>query len=188
MFVRMDANHDEQISLEEYLDAIEQTHKIAVDMAERRKAFLLELDRPWGGADGYTSEEAFKDLSETEWKHIRTSFRFVDINGDGCIERNEAVSDIARKIRAVKGNMPEEGGEDPIVKEAEREVAKMFARMDTNHDEVITFSEYLAAMYIPGKWDPEAEKAAHKKALEAKERPQARPESADKSSSRCTIS
>lgn len=126
---------------------------------ERRKQFLAELNRPY---QEYAAEEHYGQLTEEEFKRHRMSFMMIDINGDGCIERHEAVDEVARKRRGIFGNAPEEksadGGMDHHKAAAEKEVNGMFATMDLNHDEVITFSEYLHGCYVPGQFVATTEK------------------------------
>jgi len=162
MFASMDVNNDELISLEEYIGAMSNAKLVAKQTQERKKLFQAEMN---AGYAVYAAEEGLKGLCEDEYNHHTLQFRLIDVNGDGCIERKDAVSELSRKMRAIMGNPPTAPGEkDPVDLAAEREVDAMFAKMDTNHDEVITFGEYLRVSHVPGKWDPEAQKAAAERA------------------------
>ena len=144
MFQIMDDNGDGVISFEEYLNATEKTKRVALQAQERRKHYHVELDKAY---EAYAKDEAFEGLTEEEFKRHKYAFMMIDINGDGCIERHEAVDEIARKRRSIFGNAPEvDGKEDPVVIAATLEVDAMFAKMDVNHDEVISFREYLLGM------------------------------------------
>ena len=158
MFERCDENADDVISFEEYLAATTTARKIASEAQKRRKRFLVELNRPYSE---YAAEEQYKQLMEDEFKRHRMSFMMIDINGDGCIERHEAIDEIARKRRVIFGNAPEEKAAegdavvDPHTAAAQKEVDSMFSKIDFNHDEVITFGEYLEGCYVPGQFVPE---------------------------------
>merc|ERR1719199_2389887 len=99
-------------------------------MEAKKKEYRAEMEKsykPGGYAD------ILPTITQEEVVHHRTNFQLIDINGDGCIERHEAVSEIARKMRSLKGNAPpaKDSGKDAVLEAAEREVNSMFDKMDS---------------------------------------------------------
>ncbi|XP_057654180.1 Kv channel-interacting protein 4-like isoform X4 [Diorhabda carinulata] len=70
---------------------------------------------------------------------LRWAFSLYDINGDGCITREE-MTDIVSAIYDLMGKLAEPCIEEDTVKD---KVDRIFQKMDTNGDGVVTLDEFL---------------------------------------------
>uniref|UniRef100_A0A6P7FMW5 Kv channel-interacting protein 4-like isoform X1 n=1 Tax=Diabrotica virgifera virgifera TaxID=50390 RepID=A0A6P7FMW5_DIAVI len=70
---------------------------------------------------------------------LRWAFSLYDINGDGCITREE-MTDIVTAIYDLMGKLAEPCIEEDTVKD---KVDRIFQKMDTNRDGVVTLDEFL---------------------------------------------
>ncbi|XP_025828855.1 Kv channel-interacting protein 1 isoform X2 [Agrilus planipennis] len=70
---------------------------------------------------------------------MRWIFSLYDINGDGCITREE-MTDIVSAIYDLMGKMSNPSVDDFTIKER---VEMIFTKMDKNQDGVVTFDEFL---------------------------------------------
>ncbi|XP_049820537.1 Kv channel-interacting protein 1 isoform X3 [Aethina tumida] len=70
---------------------------------------------------------------------LRWAFTLYDINGDGCITREE-MTDIVTAIYDLMGKLAEPTIEEDTVKE---KVDRIFEKMDRNRDGVVTLDEFL---------------------------------------------
>ncbi|KAK4882176.1 hypothetical protein RN001_005495 [Aquatica leii] len=70
---------------------------------------------------------------------IRWAFNLYDINGDGCITRDE-MTDIVSAVYDLMGKLAEPSIDDDTVKE---KVDMLFSKMDKNRDGVVTLDEFL---------------------------------------------
>jgi Ca2+-binding EF-hand superfamily protein len=92
-------------------------------------------------------------ITRSEWKGNDVSFSMLDMNGDGVLTADE----LAPSVPADPGPSPEavrarrekifrwmDANHDGRIAKAEwREEAAKFARLDRNHDGVVTLEEYL---------------------------------------------
>ncbi|XP_043464475.1 Kv channel-interacting protein 1-like [Leptopilina heterotoma] len=72
---------------------------------------------------------------------LRWTFSLYDINGDGCITREE-MTDIVTAVYELLGKLSDNSPNREIVRE---KVDRMFLKMDGNKDGVVTLSEFLEA-------------------------------------------
>ncbi|XP_063909390.1 Kv channel-interacting protein 1 isoform X3 [Zophobas morio] len=70
---------------------------------------------------------------------LRWAFTLYDINGDGCITREE-MTDIVSAIYDLMGKVSEPSVDEDTVKE---KVDRIFQKMDKNKDGVVTLDEFL---------------------------------------------
>ncbi|XP_063381868.1 Kv channel-interacting protein 1-like [Cydia fagiglandana] len=70
---------------------------------------------------------------------LRWTFSLYDINGDGCITKEE-MTDIVTAIYDLMGRVVEPSVEDDIV---QQKVERLFQKMDLNRDGVVTLDEFL---------------------------------------------
>ncbi|CAH0553246.1 unnamed protein product [Brassicogethes aeneus] len=70
---------------------------------------------------------------------LRWAFTLYDINGDGCITREE-MTDIVTAVYELMGKLAEPSIEEDTVKE---KVDSIFKKMDKNGDGVVTLDEFL---------------------------------------------
>ncbi|KAL3278041.1 hypothetical protein HHI36_013382 [Cryptolaemus montrouzieri] len=70
---------------------------------------------------------------------LRWAFTLYDINGDGCITREE-MTDIVNAVYDLMGKVSEPCIDDNTVKE---KVDRIFQKMDKNRDGVVTLDEFL---------------------------------------------
>ncbi|KAF2887379.1 hypothetical protein ILUMI_18794, partial [Ignelater luminosus] len=70
---------------------------------------------------------------------IRWAFNLYDINGDGCITREE-MTDIVTAVYDLMGKLAEPCIDEDTVKE---KVDMLFRKMDKNRDGVVTLDEFL---------------------------------------------
>ncbi|XP_065342372.1 Kv channel-interacting protein 4 isoform X3 [Cloeon dipterum] len=71
---------------------------------------------------------------------LRWTFGLYDINGDGCITRDE-MTDIVTAVYDLMGKFTDPFVDDAVIKE---KVDRIFQKMDQNHDGVVTLDEFLA--------------------------------------------
>eukprot|EP00656_Telonema_subtile_P002399 TRINITY_DN1105_c0_g1_i2.p1 TRINITY_DN1105_c0_g1~~TRINITY_DN1105_c0_g1_i2.p1 ORF type:complete len:224 (+),score=61.46 TRINITY_DN1105_c0_g1_i2:193-864(+) len=124
MFENMDENHDQVISLIEYLDA-------------HAKAKQCRLDRVVA-----EQQEPFKCLTKEESVRYAMEFYTMDKDHSRSVDKAEARAYLQHLGMQVLGNpAPAEAAEERL----DKEVEEMFAQMDENRDEKISLSEYLTA-------------------------------------------
>ncbi|XP_046997960.1 uncharacterized protein LOC124613308 [Schistocerca americana] len=70
---------------------------------------------------------------------LRWTFSLYDINGDGCITRDE-MTDIVTAIYELTGRLVEPSADDATVND---KVERIFQKMDANKDGVVTLEEFL---------------------------------------------
>ncbi|XP_074033352.1 A-type potassium channel modulatory protein KCNIP1 isoform X2 [Leptinotarsa decemlineata] len=70
---------------------------------------------------------------------LRWAFTLYDINGDGCITREE-MTDIVTAIYELMGKLADPSIEEDTIKE---KVDRIFQKMDKNRDGVVTLDEFL---------------------------------------------
>ncbi|RZC37598.1 Kv channel-interacting protein 1, partial [Asbolus verrucosus] len=70
---------------------------------------------------------------------LRWAFTLYDINGDGCITREE-MTDIVSAVYDLMGKVTEPCVDEDTVKE---KVDRIFQKMDKNKDGVVTLDEFL---------------------------------------------
>lgn len=70
---------------------------------------------------------------------LRWTFSLYDINGDGFITRDE-MTDIVTAIYELMGRVPDECPEEEKIR---HKVERIFRKMDTNRDGVVTLEEFL---------------------------------------------
>ncbi|XP_065156364.1 Kv channel-interacting protein 1-like isoform X2 [Atheta coriaria] len=77
---------------------------------------------------------------------LRWAFTLYDINGDGCITKEE-MTDIVTAVYELMGKLAEPSIEEDTVKE---KVDKIFQKMDKNQDGVVTLDEFLECCQMDG--------------------------------------
>ncbi|KAJ2951054.1 hypothetical protein O0L34_g5433 [Tuta absoluta] len=70
---------------------------------------------------------------------LRWTFSLYDINGDGCITKEE-MTEIVNAVYDLMGRVLEPSVDDEIVQE---KVERLFQKMDLNRDGVLTLDEFL---------------------------------------------
>ncbi|XP_049872808.1 Kv channel-interacting protein 4 isoform X1 [Pectinophora gossypiella] len=70
---------------------------------------------------------------------LRWTFSLYDINGDGCITKEE-MTEIVSAIYDLMGKIVDPNADDDIVQE---KVERLFQKMDLNRDGVLTLDEFL---------------------------------------------
>ncbi|KAJ8716533.1 hypothetical protein PYW07_003160 [Mythimna separata] len=70
---------------------------------------------------------------------LRWTFSLYDINGDGCITKEE-MTEIVTAIYDLMGKIVEPTFEDDVIRE---KVERLFQKMDLNRDGVLTLDEFL---------------------------------------------
>lgn len=78
-------------------------------------------------------------LRGSVYERLRWTFKMYDINGDGCISRNE-LSEIVQAIHELMGRRPNQQEDD---RKARDQVDRVFRKFDLNQDGVITIEEFL---------------------------------------------
>lgn len=73
------------------------------------------------------------------YERLRWTFKLYDLNGDGCISRNE-LSEIVHSVHELMGRRPCQVDDD---RRAREQVEKVFRKFDLNQDGVITIEEFL---------------------------------------------
>lgn len=73
------------------------------------------------------------------YERLRWTFKLYDLNGDGCISRNE-LSEIVQSVHELMGRRPNPADDD---RKAREQVEKVFRKFDLNQDGVITIEEFL---------------------------------------------
>merc|ERR1711924_467000 len=89
-------------------------------------------------ADDISGE--FKSLTVEEVERYKVAFKAIDKDQGGTIDREEAKEYMKKLSLAILGNPPPE---DVWHQRLNKEVNDMFNKMDANHDEQISFEEYL---------------------------------------------
>merc|ERR1712028_153584 len=83
---------------------------------------------------------AYKSLTEEEVGRHAKQFMCIDVDGSHFIDREEAKENLKKLHKAIMGNPPPE---DEWHQRLNKEVDDMFSKMDENHDNKISFEEYL---------------------------------------------
>lgn len=78
-------------------------------------------------------------LRGSVYERLRWTFKLYDLNGDGCISRNE-LSEIVQAIHELMGRRPNQQEDD---RKARDQVDRVFRKFDLNQDGVITIEEFL---------------------------------------------
>lgn len=78
-------------------------------------------------------------LRGSVYERLRWTFKLYDLNGDGCISRNE-LSEIVHSVHELMGRRPNQIDDD---RKAREQVEKVFRKFDLNQDGVITIEEFL---------------------------------------------
>lgn len=73
------------------------------------------------------------------YERLRWTFKLYDLNGDGCISRNE-LNEIIQSIHELMGRRPNQPEDD---RKARDQVDRVFRKFDKNQDGVITIEEFL---------------------------------------------
>lgn len=78
-------------------------------------------------------------LRGSVYERLRWTFKLYDVNGDGCISRNE-LGEVVQAIHELMGRRPNQQEDD---RKAREQVDRVFCKLDRNQDGVITIEEFL---------------------------------------------
>lgn len=78
-------------------------------------------------------------LRGSVYERLRWTFKLYDLNGDGCISRNE-LGEIVQSVHELMGRRANQLEDD---RKAREQVETVFQKFDLNADGVITIEEFL---------------------------------------------
>ncbi|KAF9804633.1 hypothetical protein SFRURICE_014541 [Spodoptera frugiperda] len=124
-----------------YLPRQRRSHQVSTNTAQYAHFVFNTLDQDRSGLLSF--EEFVTGLSilsrGTLEEKLRWTFSLYDINGDGCITKDE-MTEIVTAIYDLMGKIVEPMLEDDVIRE---KVERLFQKMDLNRDGVLTLDEFL---------------------------------------------